>query len=124
MFCHDGSTIYHPTAPGRVYRIGIIVLADCSGSDEDLADSTFMGDISDLARTTRGHRYLNLCDKAPVAWPPVHAEVHGDIIGDLDPKATDDDFHDALEQWADWCDRDSVRLDSLDAIMGAVEVAA
>lgn len=127
MFCHDGSTIYYPTAPGRVYAIGIVALSDCEGSDDDLADSTSIADLSDLVkRDSEIIRWGELPDSHAfqAKWPPVYVEVRGEIMGDVDMEATEADFHDALEQWADWCDRDSARRDSLDEIMGAVEVAA
>jgi hypothetical protein len=127
MFCHDGSTIFYPTAPGRVYSIGIAALADCSGSDEDLSDSTRVGDIRDIVNGMPDVQTLQAIGAevlAPGAWPRVHHVVDGDVSETPDLAATDEDFNDALEQWADWCDRDSARLDSLDEIMGAIERAA
>ena len=123
MFCHDGSTIFYPTAPGRVYHIGIAALSDCSGSDEDLSDSTEVADLSAIMMA--GDRLdVVTAISMPDLWPRVYHVDGGDISGPPDLAATRDDFHDALEQWADWCDRDSAQIDSLDAIMGALEVAA
>jgi len=130
MFAHDGATIYYPTAPGRVYMIAVAALADVDGSDEDMLDSTNTGDISDLVATSKssGGRLSALItgDRLlpPGAWPRVYAEVDGDLSGLVDHEATAQDFHDALEQWADWCDRDSARLDSLDEVRGAIERSA
>lgn len=127
MFCHDGSTIFYPTAPGRVYSVGVAALADCSGSDEDLSDSTTLVDLSGMVkRDSEIIHWGELPDSLAFQskWPPVYVEVRGEIMGDVDMEATESDFFDALEQWADWCDRDSARRDSLDEIMGAVEVAA
>lgn len=108
--------------------ITIAALADCDGSDEDLSDSTAVGDVRDLMFGVFNHRggaVISTGDETwPVGWPNVYQEVDGDISGPLDYEATAADFHDALEQWADWCDRDSARRDSLDEIMQAVEVAA
>ncbi len=116
MFCHDGTSIYYPTAPGRVYIIGIAALADCDGSDEDFSDSTAIGDVHDLTNGMFcGGAVITPKDGTfPAKWPRVHHEVAGDITEDCDHEATAQDFHDALEQWADWCDRDSERIDALD----------
>ena len=122
MFAHDGTTIFYPTAPGRVYMIAIAALADCDGSDEDLSDSTASGCLGHLV-SAANRNAIHSCAVTPVAWPRVHYEVGGDIINDYDIDATVDDFHDALEQWADWCDRDSARLDSLDGVLAAVAAA-
>lgn len=131
MFCHDGSTLFYPTAPGRVYSINIAALADCSGSDEDLSDSTKVIDVAhmlfaDLVDGCGEQRNLMVVGEAssPLGWPMVYPVVDGDVGTTPDLAATDLDFLDALEQWADWCDRDSARLDSLDEIMGAIERAA
>lgn len=123
MFCHDGSTIFYPTAPGRVYSVGIAALADYDGSDEDLSDSTAVADLAGMLMA--GDLLVLLSEHScPAKWPCVYPVDGGDISTEPDLAATRDDFHDALEQWADWCDRDSARRDSLDEIMGAVEVAA
>lgn len=128
MFCHDSTSIYYPTAPGRVYIIGIVALADCDGSDEDYSDSTSRGDMLDVcgAATSRGKLY-DVWDEAPRAWPTTTRGVNDEGeegIVEMSPEEVADDFFDALESWADWCDRDSVRLDSLDEVMGAIERAA
>lgn len=130
MFCHDGTTIFYPTGPGRVHMITISALADCDGSDEDLSDSTSLGDLGDMMRPmgrnwdTSWH-FSSVVDEdvVPASWPDVYIEEGGILSETPDVEAAALDFHDALEQWADWCDRDSARLDSLDAIMGAVEAA-
>ena len=136
MFCHDGTTIYYPTAPGRVYIIGILALADSDGSDEDFNDSTATGDVHDLVNgmfcggaviTPKDGTLAVITPKdgtPPAKWPRVYAEVDGNLSGPVDHEATAQDFHDALEQWADWCDRDSARLDSLDEVRGAIERSA
>jgi hypothetical protein len=125
MFAHDGTTIYYPTGPGRVHMITIAALADCDGSDEDFSDSTARGDVHDLASGLFcGGAVITPNDGTmPAKWPRVYEEVRGDIVGPVNHEATAQDFHDALEQWADWCDRDSARLDSLDAALGAVAAA-
>jgi hypothetical protein len=114
MFCHDGTTIYYPTGPGRVHMIAISALYDCDGSDEDFSDSTSLGDLADMARAAFVERALYLCDRPPVAWPPVHIERNGDITEEADVHATEEHFSEAMEQWADWCDRDAARLDRFD----------
>lgn len=120
MFCHDGTTIYYPTGPGRVHMITIAALADCDGSDEDLSDSTAVGELCDLvenvlhagdARTFGGRLDIHI---VPRSWPRVHVEENGVITDAPHLVATAQDFVDALEQWADWCDRDAARLDSLE----------
>jgi len=123
MFAHDGTTIYYPTAPGRVYIINIAALADCNGGDEDFGDSTKSGDVADMFHGLFDGVLRSACivpGGAPASWPRVYAEKDGDISGPVDHEATAQDFHDALEQWADWCDRDSARLDSLDEVRGAI----
>lgn len=124
LFCHDGTTIYYPTGPGRVHMIDISALYDCDGSDEDFSDSTSRGDVSDLGgdvvtmpfdilgSNTVGN---NICPGyTPCGWPPVHQEQDGGVEPMVDLMATGDDFADCLEMWADWCDRDAACLDSLD----------
>lgn len=126
MFCHDSTNIYYPTAPGRVYIIGIAALADCDGSDEDFNDSTSTGDVGDLLPIAVSAS-LKSTDKVPTRWPTtIHSTNNEgeDGIVEMSPEEVADDFDDALESWADWCDRDSVRLDSLDEVMGAIERAA
>ncbi len=114
MFCHDGTTIYYPTAPGRVYTIVIFSLWDCDGSDDDFSDSTSTGDVHDmlsglsLVGMASGDT-ISSESSPPSAWPLVYNDD-----GDVDHESTAQDFHDALGQWADWCDRDSERLDALD----------
>lgn len=116
MFCHDSTSIYYPTAPGRVYIIDIAALADCDGSDEDYSDSTSRGDLSDLMAAGNAHGCnLSNVDVVPETWPGEDLYTIDEVIAD---------WRDALEQWADWCDRDSVRLDSLDEIKGAIVRAA
>ena len=126
MFAHDGTTIFYPTAPGRVYMIAIAALADCDGSDEDYSDSTAHGDLNDMLFAVRDEpesRILHQFSDAPLTWPLVYIEKDGVLSDDVDLQATADDFRDALEQWADWCDRDSTRLDSLDGVLAAVAAA-
>lgn len=128
MFCHDSTNIYYPTAPGRVYIISITALADCDGSDEDYSDSTARGNVLDLANVSyqRGTLFAVLEDE-PRAWPTTTRGLNDEGeegIVEMSPEEVHDDFFDALEQWADWCDRDSVRLDSLDEIKGAIARAA
>lgn len=119
MFCHDSTNIYYPTAPGRVYIIAITALADCDdcdGSDEGYSNYTSRGDLSDLMAAGNAHGcHLSSVDVLPETWPGEDLYTIGEIIAD---------WRDALEQWADWCDRDSVRLDSLDEIKGAIGRAA
>ena len=111
MFCHDGTTIFYPTGPGRVHMIAIAALADCDGSDENFSDSTVRGDIRDFVfRVNRGGYIIgDVFNSAPATWPCVVADVPY-----ANDNERDDDFNDRLEQWADWCDRDAARLDSLD----------
>jgi len=126
MFAHDGTTIFYPTAPGRVYTITIAALADCDGSDEDYSDSTAHGGLSDMLFAVRDEpesRILHQFSDAPPSWPMVYIEKDGILSDNVDLQATTDDFRDALEQWADWCDRDSARLDSLDGVLAAVAAA-
>lgn len=115
MFAHDRTTIFYPTAPGRVYMIAIAALADCDGSDEDYSDSTATGDLSDLMAAANAHGCsLQAVGDAPETWPSNQLETIAEI---------NEDFADTVEQWADWCDRDSARLDSLDGIMAAAAAA-
>ena len=123
MFCHDSTTIFYPTAPGRVYMIAITALADCDGSDTDYADSTSCGNMSDVTDAAHHGNLLPVHDHvAPAAWATL-IEVGGVNVkmGGAERLA---DFLDALEQWADYCDRDSARLDSFDSVLGAIERAA
>jgi hypothetical protein len=113
MFCHDSTTIFYPTGPGRVHMIAIAALYDCNGSDEDFADSTPIGDCRDMA--CQG---LFIVNGPPREWPKVY------INDEVNQVATAEDFADCLEMWADWCDRDSARLDSLDEVKGRIERAA
>jgi hypothetical protein len=121
MFCHDSHSIYYPTGPGRVYAIPFDALYDCTGSDEDFADSVSVGDLRVLVYGPRSHgaeTLVCLGDSAPGAWPRVRDDKG------INHVATAEDWADALEQWADWCDRDSARLDSLDEVKGRIERAA
>lgn len=128
MFAADERTIFYPTAPGRVYAMDILTLADCNGSDEDFADSTTRTDIAGMVYfATKGlgeARRLYPTDgrTAPDVWPIEHAQKG--VITKEERAEAADEFRDALEQWADWCDRDSVRLDSLDELRGRIERAA
>jgi hypothetical protein len=115
MFCHDSTTIFYPTGPGRVHMIAIAALYDCDGSDEDFADSTPLGDCRDMA--CQG---LFIVNGPPSEWPKVYID---DTVT-ISEAATAEDFADCLEQWADWCDRDSARLDSLDEVKGRIGRAA
>lgn len=126
MFCHDSTNIYYPTAPGRVYIIGILALADCDGSDEDYSDSTSTGDVGDLLPIAVSAS-LKSTDKVPSRWPTTTRGINDEGeegIVEMSPEEVAEDFADALESWADWCDRDSVRLDSFDEVMGAIGRAA
>lgn len=130
MFAADERTIFYPTAPGRVYAMDILTLADCNGSDEDFADSTTRTDIRGMlnfgADGLPNHAPLLIRpwpgNEAPAVWPAW--KDHGDHMTSEQVDEVDSDFADALEQWADWCDRDSVRLDSLDEVRGRIERAA
>lgn len=138
MFCHDSTNIYYPTAPGRVYIIGILALADCDGSDEDYSDSTARGSLSDMFNMekwsskrngviTHWHSSMQPLLGTPRTWPTTTRGINDEGeegIVEMSHEEVAQDFADALESWADWCDRDSVRLDSLDEIMGAIERAA
>ena len=126
MFCHDSTNIYYPTAPGRVYIIGIAALADCDGSDEDYSDSTSTGDVGDLLPIAVSAS-LKSTDKVPARWPTTTRGINDEGeegIVEMSPEEVRADFFDALESWADFVDRDSVRLDSLDEIKGAIARAA
>jgi hypothetical protein len=133
MFCHDSNTIFYPTGPGRVHMIAIAALADSDGSDEDYSDSTERGDLSDMGAgyTTMPPDILGTQTVgdpvspgySPCGWPTT-VDDEDDVTGFAAACATGDDFADALEQWADWCDRDSARLDSLDEVKGRIERAA
>lgn len=122
MFAHDGTTIFYPTAPGRVYMIAIQALYDSNGSDEDYSDSTATGDLDDLISAAES-RALSSCDVAPPRWPFTPVEGDGQFAGHVSGEERAEEFSDALEQWADYVDRDSARLDSLDGIMAAVAAA-
>lgn len=108
MFCHDGTTIFYPTGPGRVHMIAIAALADCDGSDEDFSDSTARGDLRDFVVGAHGGSAFIGSDigVVPDGWP---SEIDG--IAYTSYAQRSDDFHDCLEQWADFCDRDAARID-------------
>ncbi len=118
MFCHDGTTIYYPTGPGRVHMITIAALADYDGSDSDFEDSTARGNVGDLPGPTRLWSFgvTPAEEHVPLTWPEVHVERNGDIAEEVDYAATVNDFAECIEMWADWCDRDSARLDVLDEL--------
>lgn len=122
MFAHDFTTIFYPTAPGRVYKIAVQALYDSNGSDEDYADSTTDGDLADIILAAQS-RSLNSCEQPPPRWPFTPVEVNGKFDGYVTGQERAEEFADALEQWADWCDRDRARLDSLDGVMAAVAAA-
>lgn len=127
MFCHDSTSIFYPTAPGRVYIIGIAALADCDGSDEDYSDSTASGDVQDIANAANRGNAITSVKVPPRSWPTTTRGVNDEGeegIVEMSHDEVAQDFADALESWADWCDRDSARLDSLDEIMVAIERAA
>jgi hypothetical protein len=113
MFCHDGANIYYPTGPGRVHMIAISALADCDGSDEDFSDSTKRGDIADIIGVSWCGGAYDPSERTPGTWPHAVVEVLADTLYANDNER-DQDFTDCLEMWADWCDRDAARLDSLD----------
>jgi hypothetical protein len=98
MFAHDDTTIYYPTAPGRVFSINFTSLSDCDGSDADYEDSTATGDLFGLFANP-----LRACRPVHLGTPPQGWLGHG----------FDDDFVDAVEMWDDYCDRQSVRLDTV-----------
>jgi hypothetical protein len=104
MFCHDSTTIFYPTGPGRVYSVNFRTLAAMDGSDVEIKKSTDVSDLVEMLMTTLHPLFAT---EFPDEWP-----------------GQPDDFSDALEQWADWCDRDSARLDSLDEVKGRIERAA
>ena len=118
LFCSDATTIFYPTAPGRVHCINFGDLAAADGSDDKFADATHTCDIEDMVLDTIGDgadvpRMLSPivtgAGRVPYAW----LQNGGDAA----------EFDDALEMWADWADRDSARLDSLDACKGALRAA-
>jgi chemotaxis regulatin CheY-phosphate phosphatase CheZ len=108
MFATDGTTIFYPTNPNRVFNIGIRTLALAPGSDNGFEMITFVCDLATMVTTEdEAHRLLDAIDpadpKAPRRWPDGDAE----------------DFADALEMWADWCDRQSEAMDAADAVREA-----
>lgn len=56
-----------------------------------------------------------------MSWPDVHVERSGAITEEVDYAAIVNDFADCLEQWADWCDSDSERLDALDNLSPVID---
>lgn len=122
-FAHDDTTIFYPTAPGRVYIITFAALADCDGSDEDYSDSTEVGDIEDMILTTTGPDAVEVGRNLAPLFPG--GKYVPDVFADqADGILSREDLDDAVEQWADWCDRDSARLDSLDACRGSIHALA
>jgi hypothetical protein len=128
MFCHDSTTIFYPTGPGRVHMIAIAALADSDGSDEHISKSTKICDLHKMLYFALNLKGIDtgtaLSYYIPDTWPKSYLEVDGELSSEPDGETTTDDFRDALEQWADWCDRDSARLDSLDEVKGRIERAA
>lgn len=125
MFCHDGTTIFYPTGPGRVHMIDIIALAECDGSDECFADSTKRGDVGAIIGVSWCGGAYDPLERTPGTWPRVYMRASAknadlssvDVLADVlyaSSEARDQDFTDCLEMWADWCDRNAARLDSLD----------
>ena len=110
MFLHNGHTIIYPTAPGRVFTVSIAAL---SKDDVDPADITTIEGAEVIVRLSH-YGLFDVSDSTPAGWPS-----RGD-----DDQARTADFLDALEQWADYCDQESARLDSLDEIRLAIERAA
>lgn len=118
FFAHDTTTIFYPTAPGRVYSITFAALADCDGSDDDYLDSTDVGDIADMVMTTIGP---DAADTSRILVPLIPGDRYvPTTFADADGVLSREDLDDAVEQWADWCDRDSVGRDSLDACRWAI----
>lgn len=102
IFAHDDSTIYYPAGPGRVFSITFARLASADGSDEAYAAATTPTDLSalmiagdelcPLRLDAKGHHRI------PLGWSNIDPETGG--VGDHY-----DDLADAVEMWADYCDR-------------------
>jgi hypothetical protein len=121
MFCHDDETIFYPAGDGRVFAIRFAALSDAC--DLDLADDAFatMTKRTDLAGmlriSTGGPRSLprpllplDLCRPCPKVWTD---------LGNFD-----DDLSDAVDAWADFCDRLVAAEDGEVAVLAAVSRAA
>ena len=118
MFCHDDITIFYPVGAGRVYAIAFRDLADAEGDDAAFDAVTEETDLAGMLIKQVGP----------------HAVDCARLLAPLDPRALapsawrglgfDDDLGDALETWADYCDRIVASADGEDAVVAAVANAA
>lgn len=106
MFAHDREFLFYPAAPGTVFLILLSDLARYTGDPADFEATTETTDLAgmlladwgpdavDVARTLYpiGHR--------PKTVPALFASTDTDARGE----DIEQDFADALEAWADWCD--------------------
>ena len=91
MFAHDGTSIFYPCGPGRVFAINFNHLSRVDGGDEDYQHVTACVDLRTLAAAGDDLAPLDLARRAPQAWT---------MLGNFE-----DDLADAVEMWADYCDR-------------------
>jgi hypothetical protein len=120
MFATDGTRIFYPTAPDRVFSIRMADLAAWDGSDDMASEDTSISGVAPM---------LSMPSIAPMYERPSVAPEH--FIGGLrcmEPLREEgpwdaEDFADALEMWADWCDRQSEAMDAADALAVVSEAA-
>lgn len=91
MFAHDGTSVLYPCGPGRVFAITFDHLSRVDGGDEDYQHATARCDLRALIAAGDDLAPLDLTRKAPQAWT---------MLGNFE-----DDLADAVEGWADYCDR-------------------
>lgn len=124
IFAHDQTVLFYPAAPGCVYAITLDDLAYATSvADEPaaFASATDTLDLADMLITsaTMGdaevdqQRTLYPLTARPSVAPPAFVQARtgalADGAGDLA-----DDFADALEAWADWCDLQAAAEDGED----------
>lgn len=117
MFATDGTTIFYPNGPDRVFAITLWALAHWDGSDSAADDITERADLCSMVTTTIGPDAAD----APRMLASISAEQPQPP---LTWRGEAEDFADALELWADYCDRIAAAEDSADAIRGSIERAA
>ena|ERR1044072_2644282 len=91
MFAHDGTSIFYPCGPGRVFSIRFAGLAEATGHDDVYRTITHRADLHHMVAAGDDLHPLDLSRKAPQAWT---------MLDNFN-----DDLADAVEMWADYCDR-------------------
>jgi hypothetical protein len=111
MFAHDGTSIFYPCGPGRVYSVRFAGLAEATGSDDVYRTITHRADLHHMVAAGDDLHPLDLGGrKVPATWIAVGGET--------------DDLADAVEMWADYCDRMAAEEDGEAANLRALLVKA